>query len=85
MLGGDRFCIICFNGFLGLAQLVLENGAFGPPKAFVLYGFNVEMLFWLEVFGGNVAPVLGGSRFFNDFCCFDSGDRFPPRNPKTKF
>ena len=48
-----------------MKQLVVENAAFLPPKAFVLQGFYVEMLFWLEVFAGHIVPVLGGDLFFD--------------------
>ena len=45
--------------------LVLENGALGPPKACVLEGFHVKLLFSLEVLVANVVPVLGGDGFFD--------------------
>ena len=54
-----------FCSILGVRQLVLENGAFQPPKGFVLSGFYVAMLLRLEDCSLNRAPVLGGDRFFN--------------------
>ena len=54
------FCLI-----FDVKQLVLDNGAFGPPKACVLEGFHVKLLFSLEVLVTNVVPVLGGDRFFD--------------------
>ena len=42
------------------------------------------MLLWLEVFDGNIVPVLGGSRFFSIISGFESCDRFLSRNFKTK-
>ena len=48
-----------------MRPLVLENGAFEPPKVFVLQGFHVGILLRLEDFALNRAPMLGGDRFFN--------------------
>ena len=48
-----------------MMPLVLENGAFQPPKSVVLLGFYVEMLLRLEDRSFNRAPVLGGDRFLN--------------------
>ena len=63
-----------------MRQLVFENGASGPPKAFVLYGFHVGMLVWLEDFPVNRAPVLGGDRFFNAISSASISDRFSDRS-----
>ena len=68
-----------FCSILGVRQLVLENGAFQPPKGFVLQGFYVEMLLWLEAFSLNRAPVLGGARFFNAISSASISDRLSDR------
>ena len=49
-----------------MRPLVLENGAFEPPKVFVLQGFHVEILLRLEDFVLNRAQ----------FVCFDFGSIF---------
>ena len=54
-----------FCSIFDVKQLVLENGAFQPPKGFVLSGFYVEMLLRLEDCSLNRAPVLGVDRCFN--------------------
>ena len=54
-----------FCSIFGVRPLFLENGALGPPKACVLEGFHVKLLFWLQVFAGHIVPVLGGDRFFD--------------------
>ena len=63
-----------------MMQLVLENGAFQPPKVFVLYGVYLEMLLWLEDFSLNRAPVLGGDRFFNATSSVSISDRLSDRS-----
>ena len=66
-----------------MRQLVLENGASGPPKGFVLQGFYLEMLLWLEESEDcflNRAPVLGGDRFFNATSSVSISDRFSDRS-----
>ena len=68
---------------LGVRQLVLENGASGPQKGFVLEGLYLEMLLWLEEsedFSLNRAPVLGGDRFFNATSSVSISDRFSDRS-----
>ena len=54
-----------FCSIFDVKQLVLENGALGPPKACVLEGFHVKLLLSLEVCVANIVPVLGGDRFFD--------------------
>jgi len=76
MLGGDCFFRMFFCSILGMRQLVLENGAFKPPKGFALQGFYIEMLLWLEAFSLNRAPVLGGDRVFNAISAASISDRF---------
>ena len=71
MLGGDRFFDFFFASIWDLRQLVLENGALGPPKTSVLHGFYLEILLWLEDFSLNRVPVLGGDRFLMQFFRLD--------------
>ena len=66
-----------------MRQLVLENGASQPPKGFVLEGFYLEMLLWLEESEDcslNRAPVLGGDRFFNAISSASISNRFSDRS-----
>ena len=42
------------------------------------------MLLPLEVFGGNIAPMQRGDRFFSIISGFESCDRFLSRSFKTK-
>ena len=63
-----------------MRQLVLENGASQPPKGFVLEGFYLEMLLWLEDCALSRAPVLGGDRFFNAISSASISDRFSDRS-----
>ena len=56
----------CFFGSMfDVRPLVLENGAFEPPKGFVLERVHAGILLWLEEFSLNRALVLGGDRFFD--------------------
>ena len=59
------FFQLFFSSIFDVKQLVLENGALGPPKTCVLEGFHVKWLFSLEVFVAHIVPVLGGDRFFD--------------------
>ena len=63
-----------------MTQLVLENGAFQPPKGFVLLGFYVDMSLRLEDCALDRAPVQGGDRFFNGISFVSISDRFLDRS-----